>query len=138
MYKKVIKNKQSCHFAPQGGDHYNISREEKRFIQDTKDLHLLLNSSGRVWQGETRALVNWSGLSPLSAGVLDSVPEASGYFCKGGLSGCSNHLLFTLLMREGPCTLNYTQWQTRSTWHWTDGIESNLLYTCALNPKYWS
>ena len=59
-------------------------------------------------------------------------------FCKGGLSGCSNHLLFTLLMREGPYTLNYTQWQTCSTWHWTDGIESSLLDTCALNPKYWS
>ena len=82
MYKKVIKNKQSCHFASQGGDHYNIRREEKCFMQGSKDFHLFLNSGGRVWQDETRTLVNWSDLSPLSAGVLNSVPEASGYFAR--------------------------------------------------------
>ena len=110
MYKKVIK-KTKLHFAPQGGDHYNISKEEKCFIQDKKDLFASVPQ--QQWEGVARwnkGTSDQSDLSSLPAPVLDSVPEASGYFCKGGLSGCSNHLLFTLLMREGSCTLNYTRW----------------------------
>lgn len=86
-----------------------------------------------MWRDHERAAVSRSDLSVLLVPLLDSVPEASGYFFRGGLSRCSDPLLFALLMREGSHPLSSTRWLSTQPLTQDRGADS-LLIMFMLSP----
>ena len=86
MYKEVIKNKQSCILLPKVGT-TTISAGRRNASFKIKRICICSSTAVGGCDKMKQGLVNRLDLSSLSAPVLDSVPEASGYFCKGGLSG---------------------------------------------------
>lgn len=136
MNEKMIESKQSCVFALQSEDHSKTNRgvEEKGITGDSKHLSCSCSSMAMWMCGRKK----W-GTSELIrfecsfCSTFGSVPEASGYFCRGDLHWCSDNLLFTLWRMEGSCSLKARDGWTHNTWYWTDVINSSLLVIYTLN-----
>lgn len=105
--EKETESKEICVFAPECEDHCRIRgwRSGHHSRYQASVLHVSLDGSVNEWQEEAQASGEpmsfecspWSTLGLSSWGFC--------YFWRGGLSRCSEHHLFTLLVREGSHSL---------------------------------